>query len=171
MTQRHIGTTHLSPNGIAVVNLASWDRQCSTLLYNPYQRNPAGRQLSDSLPDFLSRLPPLTKSINGLGSPWIWTANPYIAPLPLDQNLVALMINWTNILAELSINLHDAAEERKQSSLRARALMMILDVAKTTPVTTGKWMLFPEVRDVNRAWKAEHLRQGCNRLWKIRWES
>lgn len=146
-------STYLSPNGIAVLNLARWDRQCRTPLYNPYQGNPAGRQLSESLPDFLARLPPLTTSISSLGSPWIWIANPYSAPRPLDQDLAALTINGTKILAELSTNLQDCMEERKQASLRGRAIKMILDVAITTGVTTGKWMLFPEARDVNSVWK------------------
>lgn len=135
------------------MNLARWDRQCRTPLYNPYQGNPAGRQLSESLPDFLARLPPLTTSISSLGSPWIWIANPYSAPRPLDQDLVALTINGTKILAELSTNLQECMEERKQASLRGRAIKMILDVAITTRVTTGKWMLFPEARDVNSVWK------------------
>lgn len=146
-------TSYLSPNDTAILNIARWDRQCRTPLYNPYEGNPAGRQLSESLPDFLARLPPLTTSINSLGSPWIWIANPYTGPRPLDQDLAALTINGKKILAELSTNLQGCMDERKQALLRGRAIKMILDVAITTGVTTGKWMLFPESRIVNSVWK------------------
>lgn len=91
--------------------------------------------------------------MNSLNSPWIWIANPYSAPRALDQDLAALTFNGSKILAELSTDLQECVDERKTALLRARAVTMILDVAKTTRVTTGKWMVFPEVRDVNLVWK------------------
>lgn len=62
-------------------------------------------------------------------------------------------MNGTKILAELSTTLQECMDERKQASLRGRAIKMILDVAITTRVTTGKWMLFPEAQIVNSVWK------------------
>lgn len=44
--------------------------------YNPYEGNVAGRQLSESVDEFLARLPPATTPISQ-DVPWITVANPY----------------------------------------------------------------------------------------------
>lgn len=44
--------------------------------YNPYEGCPSGRQLHESVEEFLERLPPATTPI-GLHTPWIYIANPF----------------------------------------------------------------------------------------------
>jgi hypothetical protein len=46
-------------------------------LYNPFQGQTCGRQLEESLEEFLERLPPSTSVISA-DLPWIYCANPYV---------------------------------------------------------------------------------------------
>lgn len=56
------------------------------VLYNPYEGVKSGRQLSETVPEFLQRLPPSTTRDSEYG-PWIFIANPYFN----DQAVVG---NW-----------------------------------------------------------------------------
>ncbi|EXJ85812.1 hypothetical protein A1O1_06181 [Capronia coronata CBS 617.96] len=44
---------------------------------NYYEGMSNAKQLSESVTDFLARLPPSTTTISTAGGPWIWIANPY----------------------------------------------------------------------------------------------
>lgn len=131
-------------------------------LYNPYEGIPSGRQLTESIPDFLSRLPPLTTPTDKVG-PWIWIANPYSSARPLSQDLGAFTTAGTRILESLSPAIADqetALKGRPQSilsrqltQLRKTATEQLLNAAQEHGVTHGKWMLFPTPEDVNDVWR------------------
>lgn len=156
-------THHLSLSAIAAANIAAKTTVPKNKpLYNPYEGDPSGRQLAESIPDFLSRLPPLTTSTGKVG-PWIWIANPYSAVRPLSQDLGAFTTAGTGILESLSAEI--VAQEtalvgrpqsilnRKLTQLRKTATEHLLNAATKYGVTTGKWMLFPKPEDVNAVWQ------------------
>ncbi|KFY47515.1 hypothetical protein V496_10606 [Pseudogymnoascus sp. VKM F-4515 (FW-2607)] len=83
-----------------------------------------GRQLAETVDEFLQRLPPATT--NGSEElQWIWE-NPPRQPA--------------------------AMASRDISIARDKAVMDILNLAVQTKVTSGKWMLFPPVHQVNHIW-------------------
>ena len=156
-------TQHLSLSAIAATNLATRTPVPNNKpLFNPYEGNSSGRQLSESVPDFLSRLPPLTTPADKVGS-WIWIANPYSAVRPLSQDLGAFTNACTRILESLSseITAQETAHvgrpqtilNRKLTQLRKTATEHLLNAAQEYGVTTGKWMLFPLPEDVNAVWQ------------------
>jgi hypothetical protein len=159
---------HLSLSAIAAANLAAKSPPPTNKpLYNPYEGEPSGRQLSESIPEFLSRLPPLTTPAGKIG-PWIQIANPSSATRPLSQDLAAFTTVGTRILESLSSAI--AAKEatlvgrpktmlnRQLTQLRTAATKHLLDTAREHGVTTGKWMLFPMPEDVNAVW--EHVAEA-----------
>ena len=131
-------------------------------LYNPHEGDPSGRQLAESIPDFLSRLPPLTTLASKVG-PWIWVANPYSSARQLSRDLGAFTNAGTRILEFLSADIaeQETALEghpktllnRKLTQLRKTATEQILNAAQEHGVITGKWMLFPSSAKVNAVWQ------------------
>lgn len=156
-------TQHLSLTAIAAANIAAKTPVPNNKpLYNPYEGDLSGRQLAESISDFLSRLPPLTSPAGKVG-PWIWIANPYSAARPLSQDLSAFTSAGTRVLEFLSAAIIDQKTalvgrpqtilNRKLTQLRKTATEHILDAAREHGVTTGKWMLFPTPGDVNAVWQ------------------
>ncbi len=154
---------HLSLSAIAAANIATKKPPPTDKpLYNPHEGDHSGRQLAESIPEFLSRLPPLTTTADKIG-PWIWIANPYSPAHPLSQDLGAFTTAGTQILESLSADI--AAQEtalvgrpqtllsRQLTQLRNTATEKLLNTARDHGVTTGKWMLFPRAGDVNRVWE------------------
>lgn len=152
-----------SLSAIAAANLAAKSPPPTNKpLYNPYEGDPSARQLAESIPEFLSRLPPLTTPVGKVGS-WIQIANPYSTTRPLSQDLGAFTTVGTRILESLSTAI--AAKEtalvgrpktllnRQVTQLRTTATEQLLDTARGHGVTTGKWMLFPLPEDVNAVWQ------------------
>ncbi len=66
----------LSLNEMAAANTVSATASKAVTLYNPYEGNPCGRQLGETVEEFLTRLPPATTRAS-LQLPWIYIANPY----------------------------------------------------------------------------------------------
>ncbi|MCJ1229840.1 hypothetical protein MMC12_006510 [Toensbergia leucococca] len=130
-------------------------------LYNPYANLPTARQLSEPIPSFLSRLPPLTTPRSA--GPWIWIANPHSSHRPTTANLAAFTTASNTILSShktQQISLQTSMSSRAKATItrkvnaRRRACENeILAVARANGVVTGKWMLFPMPEDVNRWWK------------------
>ncbi|MCJ1462783.1 hypothetical protein MMC07_001386 [Pseudocyphellaria aurata] len=131
-------------------------------LYNRHEGDPSGRQLSESIPEFLTRLPPSTTLASAMG-PWIWIANPYSDARPLQQDLAGLMDDGTRLLDDCGATMveKEVALQGRPQSLVARQLTAvrktatdgILAAACIRGVTSGKWMLFPMPRDVNAVWR------------------
>jgi len=64
----------VSPTAMALANAPSTKMQVK--LHNPYEGSVCGRQLGETVDDFLKRLPPLTTP-QCEEVPWIFIANPY----------------------------------------------------------------------------------------------
>lgn len=133
----------------------------------------SGRQLSESIPDFLTRLPPRTTPQSQIG-PWIFIANPYTPIHPLSQNLTAFTADGAHVLAELRAAITAKEAElagrpqsllaRQLTSLRQSATEYILASATHHGITTGKWMLFPQPADVDAVWRTVAHATASNEL-------
>ncbi|KAL8677495.1 MAG: hypothetical protein Q9186_006069 [Xanthomendoza sp. 1 TL-2023] len=155
---------HLLPV-IAAANRAKLESASSptppNLLYNPYENRICGRQLSESVQDFLTRLPPLT-TLTSSEYPWIFIANPHAKSRPTDRDQAGFMK-----AAEKSLQGFSAERDGIESSMAGKAKGTItkkltplrktlekdlLALAKSKGFTSGKWMLFPLPENVNRHW-------------------
>ncbi|KAJ5967723.1 hypothetical protein N7501_003971 [Penicillium viridicatum] len=128
-------------------------------------RNQRGK--TEPIARFLSRLPPSTTQAADVG-PWIWMFDPH---MPSKQNgdgdIPALLRKGRELLQEYeneSATLREAHDKsgakttaaltRKLNPMRKELEKSILDLARETGVTSGKWMLFPTVDRVDEFWGA-----------------
>ncbi|KAL6721242.1 hypothetical protein ACLMJK_000344 [Lecanora helva] len=131
-------------------------------LYNLYEGDPNGRQLSEPVPDFLARLPPLTTHVSDLG-PWLYIGNPYTSYRHTNENrkgFIArgqeLLATYDSIKSEIETSNAGKAQgtvTRKITPHRKKLEADLLHAAKEKGCITGKWMLFPTPKDVNSAWR------------------
>jgi hypothetical protein len=145
---------------IASANLASATVAKAATLYNPYEGQSCGRQLGESVDEFLHRLPPSTTPVSSR-LPWIFIANPYrkapkpdnegeLAERPPDDNSqwARFVVEGGNLLEELLI-LKNKIEKEKAGSAKstiAEALNVqrniivekLLDTAVEMHCTSGK---------------------------------
>lgn len=159
-------TAHLSLPAIAAAYRRTHTTSAVTPpkpLYNRHEGDPSGRQLSETIPEFLARLPPSTTLMSDMG-PWLWVADPCCeAPRPLQQGLAGLMEDGQRLLDECGATMAEkkALLQGRPGSLVARQLTAvrkattdrILAAARTHGVTSGKWMLFPMPPDVDAVWR------------------
>ncbi|KAL8771779.1 MAG: hypothetical protein Q9209_002970 [Squamulea sp. 1 TL-2023] len=130
-------------------------------LYNPYEGSICGRQLNESVEEFLKRLPPLTTTVSS-EYPWIFIANPHATSRPTDKNQTSFMKAAEEMLRDFSEKNNEieasmagkakASVTRKLTPLRKALENDLLAAAKKRHFTSGKWMLFPYPEDVNRQW-------------------
>ncbi|CAD6564689.1 MAG: hypothetical protein ASARMPREDX12_002405 [Alectoria sarmentosa] len=130
-------------------------------LYNMYEGDGAGRQLSETVAAFLSRLPPLTTHVDNLGY-WIYIADPHSKIRPTDEDRAGFMERGREILedfettrAGIEASMAGKAKNtigRKLTPLRKQMEADLYAAAKEKGCTSGKWMLFPTADDVNRFW-------------------
>jgi len=155
-------THHLRLSTIAATNIAKAAMPSSNkALYNPYEGSISARQLAESVPDFLSRLLPLSTPIST--SPWIYIANPYSSHRPTSSDWAAFMTAGQYLLSEFSKDksrIESSMVGRPQfritkaiTPLRKVVEKGILTLAKEKGCTAGKWMLFPLPDSVNRIWR------------------
>ncbi|KAL8812179.1 MAG: hypothetical protein Q9223_000316 [Gallowayella weberi] len=155
---------HLLPV-IAAANRAKLEAASSPTppkpLYNPYEGSICGRQLNESVEDFLKRLPPLTTPSSSV-YPWIFIANPHAKSRPTDRDQAGFMKAAENLLQTFNED-KDGIERsmagkqkgtitRKLTPLRKALENDLLALAKDKRFTSGKWMLFPLPEHVNRHW-------------------
>ncbi|KAK4140098.1 uncharacterized protein C8A04DRAFT_15242 [Dichotomopilus funicola] len=136
-------------------------------LYDPHQGAPGARRPSETIPDFLSRLPPSTSDWEP-GFDWIWIANPYHPPPELEPALaqfrhaaeerLGLFAEFEKMatltagrdtgvtVKALAALRQDVAKERRETVSDLREL------ADACNVVTGKWMLFPPPGEVDAVW-------------------
>ncbi|KAK4228151.1 hypothetical protein QBC38DRAFT_164215 [Podospora fimiseda] len=143
-------------------------------LHNRYSHLPhCAYQLHESIDSFLTRLPPATTPrLPGLD--WIFIANPYIPPPPSPSPSSSLTPNsnpatpsfQTLLKAGYSrLSLFEqfisttkskikSPFQQKQHIAKARKELIsdLKQLAISTGLTTGKWMLFPEPNQVNQVW-------------------
>ncbi|KAI4188521.1 MAG: hypothetical protein L6R41_002083 [Letrouitia leprolyta] len=130
-------------------------------LYNPYEGQICGRQLSEAVEDFLKRLPPLTTHVNAT-CPWIFIANPYARSRPTDYDQGRFMQAAERLLEEYTEQKNGIESSmagkakgtmtKKLTPLRKVLEERLLAKAKETKFTIGKWMLFPYPENVNEQW-------------------
>ncbi|KAJ5111272.1 Isopenicillin N synthase [Penicillium argentinense] len=126
------------------------------------RKNQRGRK--EPISHFLSRLPPSKTLASDVG-PWIWMFGPD-SKAQLDQDVPSFVRKGSGLLHAYeneSTELRAAHERsgakttapltRKLSQLRRALERNILDSARECGVTYGKWMLFPNVRNVDSIWK------------------
>ncbi|KAK0648801.1 hypothetical protein B0T16DRAFT_120385 [Cercophora newfieldiana] len=127
--------------------------------HNRCAGRPGARELSESVDDFLTRLPPATTNWN-FGLDWLWIANPYI---PDDHNsedhelFIAGGTSRLQLLSEFIATANKSGRspfvvKKEISKAREAAVQDIRELAATCNVLSGKWMLFPEAGRVNEVW-------------------
>lgn len=130
----------------------------------PQGRLPPNRRgKQESISSFLARLPP-SKTRLDTSDPWIWMRNHSQGIEPgdistLTRKGIELLRTYVEQSAELRAE-HDksgskttAPLTRKLNLLRRELEKNIFALARETGVTTGKWMLFPSVDQVDATWK------------------
>ena len=129
-------------------------------LYNAYEGVLSGRQLSETVPEFLARCPPLTTSIATHG-PWIYIGNPYAARKP-NEDIKGFVERGHEILSDFDsikegIELSMAGKtkigiSKKLTAPRKQLQKDLFAAAREKGCTTGKWMMFPNPKGVNELW-------------------
>ncbi|KAM3072073.1 hypothetical protein ACMFMF_007467 [Clarireedia jacksonii] len=156
----------------------------STELYNPYAGDPCAWQLGETITDFLQRLPPVT-TLRSDSIPWIYVANPFRkAPVAVAANeeappgegsrLWEFVERGTTLLNNLTTVRHEIekANEGKAASTitqifnneKESIVQEILDTAKETQCTTGKWMLFVPPTTLPETWSRIATATSTNSL-------
>lgn len=119
--------------------------------------------MKESIPHFLSRLPPSSTSFSSIG-PWIWARGPDQAPS--EGDVAEFVRKGTELLhgyEEEASELRAAHEKsgakttagltRKLNPLRKTLEQNLWASAQDTGVTSGKWMLFPTTDHVDSVWR------------------
>ncbi|PGH11691.1 hypothetical protein AJ79_04714 [Helicocarpus griseus UAMH5409] len=128
------------------------------------KRPPAYRQQSETVSQFLTRLPPSTTTAASVG-PWIWLiqrARPDPSPHTREDignhigrgaQLLRAFREKTSALRAEYRDQPQSALERKITVERKKLEVDILETARTNKILSGKWMLFPSVKTVDRVWR------------------
>jgi len=162
----------------------------STKLHNPYAGVPYAWQLTETVDDFLARLPPGTIEQDDR-LPWIFICNPYIdrkvkfeaqnqrsrgnedeAPEEEGSRLDTLIeggIERLNILLKfkqgISTTKKSMAAKMREIDLEKReAIQDILGLAHACKIKAGKWMLFCQPKDVDEVWRVVARATANNEL-------
>ncbi|MCJ1358121.1 MAG: hypothetical protein MMC33_008119 [Icmadophila ericetorum] len=144
-------------------------------LHNPYEGLKSARQLSETVPDFLKRLPPLTTQWFGTTlEPWIFIANPHSEKRATNEDWANFTALGEVVLKDLSAKRASFEESmkgkpkgtitRKLTPIRKIAEETILKEAKARKCTSGKWMLFPMPDTVNEVWGVIATETAVGRL-------
>ncbi|KAL1958945.1 hypothetical protein VTO42DRAFT_3498 [Malbranchea cinnamomea] len=122
------------------------------------------RQATETVAEFLQRLPPSTTKAEDVG-PWIRIAN-RDCDIQCDSKDIACLIETGKKLlgsfaeklakfqAEHPKNQTEAALTRKINAERRKQEADLLRVAHENNVRIGKWMLFPSPKRVDEVWSA-----------------
>jgi hypothetical protein len=132
---------------------------------HPYDGKPYCHQVTETIGDFLHRLPPSTTSESQLRSPWIFVANrkadrdfDSVDESSLRMKGSDLLEEFEELLSRLQAE-HTKGQSRagltrKINAERRKLETELLKVARDTGVISGKWMLFPSVEHVDDVWAA-----------------
>ncbi|KAK2015366.1 DUF1917-domain-containing protein [Colletotrichum eremochloae] len=162
----------------------------STKLHNPYAGVPYAWQLTETVDDFLARLPPRTTEQDD-DLPWIFICNPYIrrkdkfeaqnqrsrgnedeAPEEEGSRLDTLIeggVERLNILLNFkqgvsTTKMSMAAKMREIDKEKKEAIQDILGLAHACKIKAGKWMLFCQPKDVDEVWRVVARATANNEL-------
>lgn len=131
--------------------------------HNPYEGEPLhARQLDESPTAFVKRLPPSTTHRDDAG-PWLWIANPHEKHSFLDHDLSTLRTRGEALLEDYTQHKRDVEQKmegkaaatitKRLRSAQAELAKDIRDLAVECNVKSGKWMLFPQIEDLDRTWR------------------
>lgn len=135
--------------------------------YNRSEGLQYSKQLSETLTEFLARLPPSLTHASSIG-PWIWVENPHttLRTTSRDADIATFKTTGRELL---EAHLHVRArfeEERAQSKRtlaattrliaaeRAELETRLRELARTHGMTGGKWMLFVPNTRVDEVWSS-----------------
>ncbi|RDL33826.1 DUF1917-domain-containing protein [Venustampulla echinocandica] len=164
---------------IAELNIETAKLQQTATLYNYYQGTPGGRQLEETVAEFLRRLPPAATPLSEQ-LPWIRICNPYRkVPKQAEQRTVGndltaegppdeesewarFVVQGQRLLEKLLV-VKNEIEERKLRQAKStitkaanaeknKIVKEILDTAAKLHCTSGKWMIFCPPEEVNAVW-------------------
>jgi hypothetical protein len=131
-------------------------------LHNIYEGSSHNaRQLTETVSAFLARLPPSTTT-HADADAWLWIANPYVRTpsqhkqpfVEAGKQLLAALATERARLEAANPGAAPGTITRRMGPLRKATEAGILDAAAAHGVTTGKWMLFPAVEEVDLVWAA-----------------
>ncbi|KAK3180413.1 hypothetical protein K4F52_008264 [Lecanicillium sp. MT-2017a] len=163
----------------------SWPQQRPKLnemashLHNPYAGVPYAWQLTETLDDFLARLPAATTDQTP-DVPWIFICNPFVPRVPKNKGAaqtckgnenegpeeegsrlsvvidggverLELLNTFTNQIA--SFGKPASVVEREVNKERAQASKDILQLAHAAKVRAGKWLLFAPATEIHELWE------------------
>lgn len=155
-----------SPTAMAEANLKVAVTKKAATLYNPYEGQFCGRQLNETVEEFLQRLPPQTTTASDL-IPWIYIANPYRkaanaedgqeikgeGPPDEESDWAQFVVLGGNMLEELTGIRHDIEKEKpgKAKATITKAynphkdlvVQKLLDTAAGLHCTSGKVIVPP----------------------------
>ncbi len=142
-------------------------------LYNVYEGTPNGRQLSETVAAFLSRLPPLTTDLTTSG-PWIFIGNPHTNYRHTNEDLRGFKTRGRELLngfaatkSSMEASMARKAKgiiTRNVTPLRKKLETDLFATALEKGCTTGKWMLFPGPDHVNSSWSLVATATANNEL-------
>ncbi|KIY02523.1 uncharacterized protein Z520_00988 [Fonsecaea multimorphosa CBS 102226] len=142
---------------------------------NFYEGMPSAKQLSESVSEFLTRLPPSTTTpVSARGGPWIWIANPYppargkqsrttsSSPESGGGDVATFRQLGLRLLERYLSRKHELESQNPGKAPGAITRMLppdrselesdIRELAKAQGVTDGKWMLFLREEEVDAVW-------------------
>ncbi|KAF2835660.1 DUF1917-domain-containing protein [Patellaria atrata CBS 101060] len=152
-------TRHPKLVNVIAHSAMSASRMVETEMWNPGEGEPDWRQVHETIPEFLERLPPLASTRDAVGS-WIWIANPYPDRKRPDNADLAGLTEGGSRLLEAYTEMKEQVE--KENAGRAKGII----TRKLTPqrqqlkneiyklAKDKGWMLFPMAADVIRTWRA-----------------
>lgn len=129
---------------------------------NPYEGMTSAKQTEESVSDFLKRIPPSRTTSMDINDSWIWIANPRINGRFSQKvgNFKEAGFALLESLAQKRAQLEAENPTKQPGSItrmmkphRENTEARIVQLAKSTSVLTGKWMLFPNSDDVDEVWR------------------
>lgn len=145
-------------------------------IYAPYDKIQNGRHSSESVDEFLDRVPPIDCPLP-IGTPWLWVANPHHKPKQKKQVVILdgesdededansgwqlqcrkILDDYEHKAAKITEQMEGKAKAtitRRLNPLRKDIPARIQQIAKDAGMVCGKWMLFPSEDRVMKTWRA-----------------
>ncbi|KAK8150979.1 hypothetical protein G3M48_000005 [Beauveria asiatica] len=173
-----------------------WAQPCTlpahaaAALHNPYAGVPFAWQLTETVDNFLARLPP-AQTAQTPETPWIYICNPYIPRVAksdglgqtskdnedegpeqegarldvvIEGGMERLELLGTFLREVPNFGKPPSTTERERNKERSQATLDILHLAHIGKVRAGKWIIFCNALDVNEVWEVVAKATASNEL-------
>ena len=150
--------------GLEPLPAATSSGQSKLVPKNYYENQPSAKQLSESVADFLTRLPPSKTTATEAQDHWLWICNPFPREDRNSQSkdLPTFMQLGTRLL-EGYLDRKTELEQENPDKPAASITRLLLPARKTLEteirrlalekgIKNGKWMLFPHEDQVDEIW-------------------